>query len=132
MYDVQRITVSELMSEWRPVTSDNPEEAALGPGLFIIIAGAWTVGLCAPSASLRMAPNGVILSTSWREGMPSRRTLTGQSWVCVNLMKFNKAECQILQLGHGNPKHKYRMVGEWIEDSPAEKNLRVLVHNRNH
>ncbi|PKU42520.1 reverse hypothetical protein [Limosa lapponica baueri] len=47
-------------------------------------------------------------------------------WACVNLMKFNN----ILYLGHGNPKHKYRLGDEWIERSSEEKNLGVLVDEK--
>jgi len=43
----------------------------------------------------------------------------------VNRMEFNKAKCKILHVGRGNPKHKYRMRGEWLESSPEEKDLGV-------
>ena len=37
-----------------------------------------------------------------------------QEWAHVNLMKFNKAKCKILQLGQGNSHNQYRLGDERI------------------
>jgi len=53
-----------------------------------------------------------------------------ERWTCVNLMKSNKVKCKIQHMVQGNPKHKYRLGGEWIESSPEEKDLWVLVDKK--
>jgi len=59
--------------------------------------------------------------------MPPRDILTGLGG--VNLMKYNKVKCKVLHMGQCNPKHKYRLSGEWIESSP-EEDLWVLVDEK--
>ncbi|KAK4809894.1 hypothetical protein QYF61_023381 [Mycteria americana] len=48
-------------------------------------------------------------------------------WAGANCVRFNKAQCQLLHLGHSNPMQRYRRGEEWLERTPAEKDLGVLV-----
>ena len=52
-----------------------------------------------------------------------------ERWAHANLMKFIKAKCKVLHLGQGNPKHRYRLSGKWLESSP-KKDLWILVDKR--
>jgi len=42
-------------------------------------------------------------------------------------MRFNKARCWVLPLGHNHPTQCQRLGEEWLESCLAEKDLGVLV-----
>ncbi|KAK4828465.1 hypothetical protein QYF61_026690 [Mycteria americana] len=51
-----------------------------------------------------------------------------EHWAMINRMKCNKSKCQILHLGQNNTKHKYKSGEEWLESSPAERDLGPLLN----
>ena len=45
-------------------------------------------------------------------------------------MKFSKAKYKVLHRDQGDPNHKHRLGGEWLEGSSEEKDLGVSADGR--
>jgi len=120
--------VNGATSGWRLVTSAVPQGSIQGPVLLLIFVSHLDAGV---ECTINQFADDTKLGGAVEGQEALQRDLDRlDHWARINGMTLNKPKRRILRLGQSNAGHKSKLGEEWLESSPAERHLGLLVDTR--
>ncbi|PKU43821.1 pol- hypothetical protein [Limosa lapponica baueri] len=127
----QWVVVNGVTSRWQLVTSGVPQDLIVGPVLFKVFINDLEAGVERTITKFGddTKLGGAVDSLEGQEAL-QRDLDTMEHWAIINGMEFIKNKYWTLRLGQKNTGYKYELGEEWLESSPAERDLGVLVDGK--
>ncbi|KAJ7404092.1 hypothetical protein WISP_147329 [Willisornis vidua] len=127
----QGIMIRGIESSWRPAVSGIPQGSTLVPALFSLFVNDVDKGM--ECTMRKIADDRKLGRVAGKpEGCAAIQWDLDslKNWAERNPMRLNKDKCRVLHLGKNNPKYQYRLGANLLDNSPAEKDLAVLMDNK--
>ena len=125
----QRVRVDGKFSDWVDVLSSVVQGSVLGGTLFDIFID--DIRKVVLDALIQMFADDTKIATTIEneeDGEKMQRIIDNLvEWAEKWKMSFNTKKCKIIHVGHNNPRRKYHMGGNELEEANDEKDLGVFI-----